>query len=264
MKIIIKNFKFLINKILEKFNLRLIKFSNYSTLLKYKLKSFDMEFIKHMRLENIYNIFKYIDLSQSQHRQDLFVLNELNFKKSGFFIEFGAGDGKYLSNTYLLEKEFNWSGILVEPARIFHEKLLINRNCIIDKNSVWKNSNSKLRFNETNKPELSMLKLYEGFDSIDRSYKNSYDVETISLNDLLIKYQAPKIIDYLSIDVEGSEYDILCDFNFRKYQFKVITCEHCFDKNRMLINNLLLKNGYIQRFEKISKVDDWYINPSKI
>jgi FkbM family methyltransferase len=255
-----KYFQFLINKILEKFNLRLMRLSNYSTLLKYKSKSFDITFIKHMRLENIHNILKYIDLSQSQHKQDLFVLNELNFKKKGFFIEFGAADGKYLSNTYLLEKEFIWSGILVEPARIFHEKLLINRNCIIDNNCVWKNSNSKLRFIETNRPELSMLKQFENLDSIDRSYKNIYDVETISLNDLLIKYQAPKIIDYLSIDTEGSEYDILC--NFKNYQFKIITCEHSFDEKRILVNKLLLKNGYIQTFEEISKVDDWYINPS--
>ena len=56
----------------------------------------------------------------SQLGQDLFVLIELGNKKEGFFIEIGAGDGFYLSNTYLLEKNFGWTGILVEPNKSFY------------------------------------------------------------------------------------------------------------------------------------------------
>ena len=51
-------------------------------------------------------------------------------KKSGkknFFVEFGATNGITHSNTYMLEKELNWDGILVEPARIWHEELIMNR-----------------------------------------------------------------------------------------------------------------------------------------
>jgi len=53
-------------------------------------------------------------MSHSQLGQDLQVLSFYNNKKSGFYIEIGASDGIYLSNTYLLEQN-NWNGICVEP-----------------------------------------------------------------------------------------------------------------------------------------------------
>ena len=52
--------------------------------------------------------------------QHLFDLSELEFKRNGFFVEFGAANGIDLSNTYLLETEFSWTGILAEPATYGH------------------------------------------------------------------------------------------------------------------------------------------------
>jgi hypothetical protein len=54
--------------------------------------------------------------SQSQYKQDIFVLTQLGFKRNGYFAEFGATNGLELSNSYLLERQFGWSGILAEPA----------------------------------------------------------------------------------------------------------------------------------------------------
>jgi hypothetical protein len=54
--------------------------------------------------------------SYSQIRQDLFVLFALG-KTPGYFVEFGACDGVYLSNTFLLETYYGWSGLLVEPSK---------------------------------------------------------------------------------------------------------------------------------------------------
>ena len=70
---------------------------------------------------------------------------------------------------------------------------------------------------------------------------------------------APKIIDYLSIDTEGSEYEILKNFDFKSYKLKVITCEHNYNENREKIYNLLSDNGYKRKLTKISKFEDWYI-----
>jgi hypothetical protein len=78
------------------------------------------------------------------------------------------------------------------------------------------------------------------------------------LIDLLRKYNAPKHIDYLSIDTEGSEYDILSEFDFNEYSFGIITVEHNYTSQRDKIFNLLLQNGYKRKHEKHSLFDDWY------
>ncbi len=53
-----------------------------------------------------------MNFTKSQMYQDLFVLAECNFRRKGFFVEFGATNGLDLSNTYLMEKNFGWEGIL--------------------------------------------------------------------------------------------------------------------------------------------------------
>ena len=54
----------------------------------------------------------------SQLGQDLDVIKHYNFKENGFFVEIGANDGISLSNTYLLEKKYNWKGLCIEPLPI--------------------------------------------------------------------------------------------------------------------------------------------------
>ena len=82
---------------------------------------------------------------------------------------------------------------------------------------------------------------------------------TISLNDLLSKHNAPHIIGYLSIDTEGSEYDVICTLDFEKYSFKVITIEHNYGPKRQMIHELLTNHGYTRKFIGLSKFDDWYV-----
>jgi len=260
-KIIIK-FKNFINKFLKKFNLHLMKYTTYEEVI-LDNRSFDFSFIHQIKnQENLSKTMRYFSQSRSQLRQDLFALNQLNFKKNGFFVEFGATDGINLSNTYLLEKEFNWNGILAEPAKVYHKELSENRNCYIEKKLVWKNSKSTLTFIETTIKELSTIKEYSKFDFHIRKTHKQYAVDTISLNDLLKKYNAPNVIDYLSIDTEGSELDILNNFDFNTYKFKVITSEHNYSSNRDKIYDLLSNNGYERIMSKISKFDDWYVNKS--
>jgi FkbM family methyltransferase len=202
--------------------------------------------------------------SKSEYGQDLLVLSELDFKPNGFFVEFGATDGVHLSNTYLLEKEFGWNGIVAEPARGWHKDLRSNRSCHVETDCVWSKSNSTLTFVETNNYDFSTIDSYRSSDKHGRARKNGkkYNVNTISLEDMLDKYNAPREIDYLSIDTEGSEFDILSHFDFNKYQFRVITCEHNFAPQREEIFSLLTRNGYLRKFENISKVDDWYVKVS--
>ena len=78
-------------------------------------------------------------------------------------------------------------------------------------------------------------------------------------HDLLEKYNAPKYIDYLSIDTEGSEYEILKNFDFEKYVFKIITIEHNYTSMRDKIFTLLTSKGYKRKYENLSQFDDWYV-----
>jgi FkbM family methyltransferase len=199
--------------------------------------------------------------SQSQIRQDLFVLHQLNFKQNGYFVEFGATNGIDLSNSYLLETEYGWNGILVEPAKVWHPDLLKNRRAKIDTRCVYKTSGESILFNESKDPNLSVIDSFSGLDNHTklRSSGNQYFVETISLIDLLNQYSAPEEIDYLSIDTEGSEFDILENFDFKKYRFKVITCEHNYTANRERLNALFVENGYHKKYENFSLFDDWWV-----
>lgn len=202
--------------------------------------------------------------SNGQLFQDIFVLHVLKEKQEGFFVEFGATDGKSLSNTLMLEKHYNWRGILAEPAKIWHHDLFENRTCHIDKRCVWKVSGEVLTFQETVSPELSTLANFSksDFHASRRDKNKIYTAETVSLEDLLMQYNAPTEIDYLSIDTEGSEYTILKDFDFDKYFFKVITIEHNYTSQREPIQTLLETQGYQRVFENFSFFDDWYIHNS--
>jgi FkbM family methyltransferase len=207
-------------------------------------------------------LLKTLRRSKSQLGQDLFVLSEMDFKTNGYFVDFGATNGVDLSNSYLLEKEFGWNGIVAEPARRWHKELKNNRNCHIETSCVWRDSNATLTFNETRLGEFSTIDSYSSSDDSNQLRKNGkkYNVSTISLVDLLDKYDAPGKIDYLSIDTEGSEFEILKNFDFNKYQFAVITCEHNFALERESIFSLLTQNGYVRKFDGVSGYDDWYVN----
>ena len=204
--------------------------------------------------------------SKSQLRQDVFVLSELGLKREGFFVEFGATDGVYLSNTHLLEKEFGWRGILAEPARCWHRALTNNRSCAIETACVWRESGATLEFNEVDEKELSTVNCHSSSDlhAHSRERGKTYEVKTISLKDLLDKHKAPGVIDYLSIDTEGSEYEILSNFDFGRYRFRIITCEHNFAPQREQIFSLLTQQGFVRKFEQYSLFDDWYVMADSI
>jgi hypothetical protein len=89
---------------------------------------------------------------------------------------------------------------------------------------------------------------------------SNYEVKTVSLLDLLKKYNAPKDIDYLSLDTEGSEIDILLAFDFDQYKVKFLTVEHnAKEENRQSIYTLLTSKGYDRVLKNISNWDDFYV-----
>ena len=199
--------------------------------------------------------------SVSQISQDLLVLYFSQSKKDGFFVEIGAADGFYLSNTLILEN-FGWKGIIAEPLPRWHQKIR-QRKCHVDLRCVYEKSNSKLIFEDVfGNPELSGISedLDQDNNASLRKNTKKLEVNTISLNDLLEEYKAPNNIDYISIDTEGSEYKILKNFNFNKYDVVIFTIEHNFiETKRNNVLQLMSANNYVRVFQKISQWDDWYI-----
>lgn len=199
--------------------------------------------------------------SLSQLNQDYFVLHETGWKRDGYFVEFGATDGRSFNNTWLLEKAFGWTGILAEPARSWREALQnAGRTARLEFDCVWSKSGETLRFSEASWAELSTVETFQGADNNRRRRVGTYPVQTVSLNDMLARHQAPREMDYLSIDTEGSEYEILKALDFDRYRFACITCEHNFTANRELIHDLLTAQGYRRKFTEFSQFDDWYVH----
>lgn len=205
---------------------------------------------------------KVLPSSRGQLRQDVVALAYTNFKKAGYFVEFGATNGVLRSNTLILERNFGWTGILCEPGRRWETPLRNAREAIIDTDCVWSTTGRKLDFRETQDGELSTLEQFADKDSHAArraEVTDSYKVKTVSLKDLLDRHGAPKDIDYLSIDTEGSEYAILKAFDWDAYRFQVITCEHNHTADRAKIHTLLSQAGYTRVHEDISDFDDWYV-----
>jgi len=201
--------------------------------------------------------------SRAQIMQDLWVCYELGEKRGGFFVEFGSTNGLTNSNTWLLEKEFEWRGILAEPNPYWHAALSANRAAHIEHLCVSSKSGETVRFlsNDSINPELGAIESFaEGDHFADvRRNGDSFDLKTISLNDMLDKYEAPKEIDYVSIDTEGSELDILSTFDFGRRRFSLISVEQNPSTARG-IEALLSKNGYQRAFPQYSQWDGWYLS----
>ncbi|HMP31919.1 MAG TPA: hypothetical protein PKD85_20110, partial [Saprospiraceae bacterium] len=173
----------LVNKFFIKFfGLQVVKHNFYENLIQ-KADSnvfFLEEIINYFGTEN--DLFNLMKESKSQILQDVFCLFATNFKENGYFVEFGATDGKNLSNTYLLEKKFNWNGILAEPCKKFHSDLNNNRNCIIDYRCVYTESNQNILFKESTIGELSTIISYSDTDHHKNNRESGieYSVKTIS------------------------------------------------------------------------------------
>ena len=227
----------------------------------------DVAFLQMLPDSAVVHALRTLTRSKSQIRQDILALALSGFKKNGFFVEFGATDGVKFSNSYLLEKDFGWQGILGEPARGFHERLEQNRGCHIETNCVWRSSGDSLMFSEPRDGSLSSIADFVDNDRLAKSRKKktaTYEVATISLDDLLEKYDAPQYIDYLSVDTEGSELEILSAFDFTRRDIGLITVEHNFGPTRAGLAALMDSKGYKRIGEGISDFDDWYVRPDLI
>lgn len=215
-------------------------------------------------------------LIKSQSLQDLwvaYILDRWDEKGEsngpGFFVEFGAFDGITLSNSYFLEKALNWGGILAEPNPEAFAKIKEFRSCHADESCIWRHGRENVLFNRVAGNEI--LGTAEQFSQSDKHAdlrtkgRSLIHVRAKSLRDLLNEFEAPKVIDYISIDTEGSELDSLNHFDFDEYSFRIMSAEHNEQPDaKAAIRCLLLENGYRLIERSIEGIEDMFFNPKLI
>jgi FkbM family methyltransferase len=192
--------------------------------------------------------------SHAQFGQDLWVaLVTAPGKKDGFYVDVGSADGIFLSNTKLLD-DMGWKGICVDPFPTSMQ----HRTCEVFRQPVFSESGKKMNFR--------VAGMLSGIDSDLGKYKDTtstsetVELATATLDEILAKGRAPKYIDYMSIDVEGAEYDALLGLSFDRYQIGTFTIEHNFEtKKRDAIRTLLEGKGYVR--VRAWEIEDWYVHP---
>lgn len=192
----------------------------------------------------------------SQDKQDEYLENNV-FKgyKNGVFMDVGAHDGIDINNTLFFEKYHNWSGINVEPIKDVYNRLVINRpNCI--------NINCAVSDNDEINDFIYNIGYTEMISGLKKSYHSKhydrlhYENIIYGSNTKIIKINTKRIeticdehnikhINYLSVDVEGAEFDVIKSINFNKVFIDVIGFENNYHEISIPIIEYLKTKNYV-------------------
>lgn len=202
----------------------------------------------------------------SQCMQDKYLLdNFFKNKRDGFFVDIGAHNGISYSNTKIFE-ELGWKGICIEPIPEVFEELKKNRTCKCIQGCISNKKRQSKFLRIEGEPEMlsGLMDDYhpKHLNRVKREVsKRSYgqapkliDVNCYLLNDILDK-NGIYVVDYLSIDTEGNEYDILKSIDYKKFNIFIIGVENNFNDPRIKV--FMLEKGY--QFIKRLGADDIYM-----
>lgn len=196
-----------------------------------------------------------------QYLQDKF-LNEIVFKshRNGVFVDVGAHDGRSLNNTLFFEENYDWKGINIEPIPKIFETLCkyrpncINLNCAVSSdecqqeficNSGYTEMLSGLKKHYHDKHYMRLN--YEL--NINGGETNVIDVNTKRLETIFNEYNI-KHVNYLSIDVEGAEFDVIQSINFDSVFIDVIQFENNYNDTSIPIIEFLFNKNYRTIYNK--------------
>lgn len=161
----------------------------------------------------------------SQSGQDMAVLTFLKDKANGYFVDLAANDWSRISNSYVVEYYNNWKGICIEPNPMYLKDLLSNRKCKVFTCAVGIKDGDKVKFRFSQ----GANGVYGGVVGEDMDNKGNENVDKevtlVSLTTLLDFAGAPAVMDYLSLDVEGAEYQVVKGLDHTKYTFHIATVE---------------------------------------
>jgi FkbM family methyltransferase len=201
---------------------------------------------------------------KSQYNQDK-ILNEKYFKnkKNGVFLDIGAHDGLTLSNTYFFEKELGWSGVCFEPNPSVFNSLKQNRNTLLINGCAWY-ENTKKTFRMVKGYSEMLSGIIDHYDVLHlnriknecETYGSTYEdieVDCYDINKILIDNNI-KDIDLISIDTEGSEFEIIKNINFNLFNIEFILVEDNYSSNQL---DAFMKSKNYKLVERIN-IDKLY------
>ena len=198
----------------------------------------------------------------SEAGQDKFIKdNFFKNQNNGFFIEIGAFDGIEGSNCHYFEKYESWEGVAIEASPKQFQKLERNRKC--EKiNAVIGPEEKEVEFCEITEGFTQMSGIYNSSykDSMDRIQNKSYSkINIIKTKSTPFKklISSDKIIDFISIDIEGNELDVINSIDFNKYEIKVILLENNIPQKLNYIN--FFKERNFSYFDRVG-MDEIYFN----
>jgi len=165
----------------------------------------------------------------AQFAQDIMAYLFFNGKKTGFYIEIGACDGYNGSTTYWAE-QLGWNGICIEPHKTTFEQLNKYRNCVLYNFAISDKTQKNVEFItfpeiNTRNEILSTISQRHIEEAKQLSSMQAVTIDTITFDDMMKGFPNIKHIDFLSIDTEGHEMNVLRSINFDKYSFGFITIE---------------------------------------
>ena len=156
----------------------------------------------------------------------------------GYFVDVGAFDGVTISNTLQLE-QLGWNGVCIEASTASAEKCKQHRKCdVVQAIVTGKDGGQELFVRNDVEPMLS---------HVTRTHRQGFSSDTRSLMSILKDVNAPRKIDYLSIDVEGIDCEVLQGLDTEQYEVGLITIEHNGQAQASDIANWFWANNYLVR-----------------
>ncbi|BBH54042.1 FkbM family methyltransferase [Fluviispira sanaruensis] len=226
-------------------------------------------FIKDLLPPFLFRLLKKIKQKNTKY----YGLNKLDEKiekylnyENGFFVELGANDGITQFNTKYFERYKNWKGILIEPSP---NNYLLCRENRSSKTNIFCNACTSFEYKDKF-VEIAYSNLMSSPIGLESDLENpfmnamngkkflsatenifTFGAIATTLNNLLVKGNAPNTIDLLSLDVEGAEIEVLKGIDHNKFRFKIL-CIESRDKEKLIS---FLQDYDYQLLEQISNHD---------
>jgi FkbM family methyltransferase len=190
------------------------------------------------------NYKKFLMNSYSQDREDLIIDELLNYKKNGTYIDVGANDIEKFSNTKRFYNK-GWRGINIEPDYKNYLKFVQKRPEDINLNLGIGSKKSFMKFYIFDTDTLSTFSedSVEKYKTLGYKVVGEKDIEVVTLEEVVSKYLGDTPIDFISIDTEGYDLEVLKSNNWEKYRPKLICIEN-FEGGEEDVKKFLEDNMY--------------------